>query len=83
MTFTEEHPRLDYLRSRVARDAARAQVIMKDALWRHLTGGRDTFVLPDTEEELDLLAQRLALLVNGGLGAGVEHVLAQFEGANA
>lgn len=83
MTFTEEHPRIDYLRSRVARDAARAEVILKDALWRHLTGGRDSYTLPDTEEELDLLAQRLTVLVNGGLGAHVEHLLARFEGVNA
>lgn len=83
MTFTEEHPRLDYLRSRVSIDAARAEVILKDALWRHLTGGRDTYTLPDTETELDLLAQRLSALVNGGLGANVEHVLARFEGVPA
>lgn len=83
MTFTEEHPRVDYLRSRIARDAVRAEVIMKDALWRHLTDGRDTYALPDTEEELDLLAQRLDILVNGRLGTAVDGVLAQFESANA
>ncbi len=80
MTFTEEHPRVDYLRQRVARDAVRAEVIMKDALWRHLTG-RDTYALPDSEDELDRLAQRLSTFVNGGLGANMEHLLARFEGA--
>jgi hypothetical protein len=82
MTFTEEHPRLDYLRSRVARDAVRAEVILKDALWRHLTG-RDVYALPDTEEDLDRLAQRLSALVDGRLGSTVEHMLTHFEPATA
>jgi hypothetical protein len=78
MTFTEEHPRVDYLRQRVARDAGRAEVILKDALWRHLTG-RDTYALPDTEEELDRLAQRLSALLDGGLGSRTGDMLARFE----
>ena len=82
MTFTEEHPRVDYLRQRVARDAARAEVILKDALWAHLTGG-DTYVLPDTEEELDRLAQRLSALLDGGLGVRVWSLLARFEYASS
>jgi hypothetical protein len=78
MTFTEEHPRLEYLRQRVARDAARAEVILKDALWAHLTGG-DTYALPDTEEDLERLAQRLSALLDGGLGARTGDMLARFE----
>jgi hypothetical protein len=82
MIHMEEHPRVDYLRERVARDAARAEVILKDALWCHLTG-RDTYVLPDSEAELERLADRLSTLVNGGLGANVEGLLARFEGVPA
>lgn len=82
MTFTEEHPRLNYLRQRVARDAAQVEVMLRDALWHHLTEGRDTYVLPESEDDLDRLARRLSALTRDGLGAQARHLLARFEDAN-
>lgn len=76
MTYTEEHPRAKYLRDRAAIDSMRCEVILKDALWSFITDGRDSYTLPDTEDELERVANRLRSLLQSGVGARVEALLA-------
>lgn len=75
MTFTEEQPRIAYVRERATVDAHRCEAMVRKAFWSYINQGKDKTVLPDDEQDLERFTATLHALVNSDLERCVEEAL--------
>lgn len=66
MSLIDDNPRTIYLTERIRRDLNTVLLMAEDAVFEFITDSSDIRVIPEDEEALDRVAQRLSKVINGG-----------------
>jgi hypothetical protein len=83
MIFTEEHPRIVYLRERATDDARRCESLLSKAFWDFISEEGDKYTFPDEEQNLERVAMMLHVLSQSDIGERVRECIAEAVGVDA